>query len=315
MNTAYVKKKVLGEGTYAVIYLADEVHTTSTDKILKTTDNTVYNKQVAIKKIKTTNIAFGIEMSSIREIKALKKIKSPYVLHLFDIFIHNNAMHIILEYIETNLEVIIKNKKIILMPSDIKSWLLMILKGLYAIHRKFVIHRDIKPNNILIDRFGIVKIADFGLAREIDYNMTPTVVTRWYRAPELLFNSKMYTFGVDMWAVGCVFAELFLRVPLFGGESDFHQLELIFQVLGNPEKSWKQCETLNGYVKYKESVPIDFATIFTGCSEDALDLLKKMLMLDPKKRITCLNALKHEYFTNMPRPTEPEKLPYYEADE
>lgn len=315
MNTAYIKRKVLGEGTYALIFLADEVSTVNTEKILKSDKDTVFKRRVAIKRIKTTDIAFGIEISSIREIKALKKIKSPYVLNLFDVFIYQNSMHIILEYIETNLEVIIKNKKIILMPSDIKSWLLMILKGLYAMHKKFVIHRDIKPNNILINKLGIVKIADFGLAREIDGDMTPTVVTRWYRAPELLFNSKMYTFGVDMWAVGCVFAELFLRVPFFGGESDFHQLELIFQVLGNPEKSWKHCETLSGYVKYKKSVPIDFATIFTGCSEDALDLLKKMLTLDAKKRITCLNALKHDYFTNLPRPTVPEKLPYYEPEE
>lgn len=316
MNTNYIKKEKLGEGTYATIHMADEVESLSKKKFLDESEEYVYKRCVALKRIKLTEYSQGIEISAIREIKALKQIKNKHVIDLYDVFLYNKNIHLVLEYIHTDLEAIIQNKQIIIMPADIKAWLLMTLKGLYACHRKFIIHRDIKPNNILINNKGIVKIADFGLARGIDViPMTNNVVTRWYRAPELLFGSKHYSFSVDMWAIGCVFAELFLRTPFFASDNDFQHVELVFKALGTPtEKEWKNHTTLPNYVKYPIYNKMPFKTIFTAASDDAIELLEKMLVFDPTKRITCLNAIKHDYFKNLPKPTECNKLPYYERN-
>lgn len=316
MNTSYIKIKKIGEGTYASVYLADEVQTLSTQKIIKSEDECIKIRQVAIKCIKITSHSTGIEISAIREIKALKNIQHKYVLELFDVFIHKGAVHLVLDYVITNLEIIIKKKAIIFMPCDIKSWVQMILKGVYACHRKFIMHRDLKPNNILITKNGIVKIADFGLARHIDLvKMTPNVVTRWYRAPELLLGCSHYSFGVDMWAVGCIFAELYLRVPLFGADSDIQMLDSIFRLLGTPNQStWRKVTEIENYVEFKEHKSVPLRSVFTGACNEGLNLLERMLSLDPLKRITCLNALKHDYFKNEPRPTPPEKLPYFEAE-
>lgn len=316
MNTAYIKRKKVGEGTYAVIFLADEVETPVNKFMIEENEDHIFVKKVAIKRIKITEYAEGLEISAIREIKALKKVKHENVLQLYNIFMYKNQLNLVLEYAITNLEVIINNKKIIIMPSDIKAWMLMILKGLYACHRKFIVHRDIKPNNILVCSDGTLKLADFGLSRDIDrLEMTSNVVTRWYRAPELFFGSKYYTFAVDIWAVGCVFAELFLRTPYFPGDSDFKQLDVIFKALGTPtEKDWPNHTKLPSYVKYQEYPAYPINSLFSAASDDAIDLLEKMLKYDPTKRITTLNSLKHMYFKNLPRPSLTEKLPFYVED-
>ncbi|XP_029166582.1 probable serine/threonine-protein kinase KIN28 homolog [Nylanderia fulva] len=340
-GSGYIKKRKLGEGTYATIYLADEIelYKDSEFKVLKdyevdpkeltkpkdSPENDTesaspllgqkerYRKairQVAIKKIKKTRYSMGIEVSAIREIQSLKKVRSDFVIQLFDIFCYKGTLHLVLEYLESNLEEVIKDKRVIIMPGDVKSWILMILKGLYACHRKFLIHRDIKPNNILINSKGIVKLADFGLARDLGVgDMTPEVITRWYRPPELLFGSKLYSFSVDMWSLGCVFAELFLRTPYFPGEDDFKQLDLIFRGLGTPnEVVWPGIATLPSFIKYPVYPPPPLKSLFTAVSDDALDLLSKMLVYDPSRRITPLNAIKHPYFINLPRPTQSGKF-------
>lgn len=314
MNTAYIRTKKIGEGTYASIYLADEVQTTKPSKLLKQEDEHIKIKQVALKCIKITANATGIEISAIREIKALKAIQHKYVLYLHDVFMHKKEVYIVLDYISSNLEIIIQNKSIIFMPGDIKSWMQMILKGLYACHRKFILHRDLKPNNILITKNGIVKIADFGLARSIDTApMTPNVVTRWYRAPELLLACKHYSFGVDIWASGCILAELLLRIPIFAADDDFGMLDCIFKLLGTPnEKNWPRIIEIENYVAFKPLEAVPLKSVFSAACDDGIDLLEKMLSLDPLRRITCLNSLKHDYFRNKPRPTLHTKLPYYE---
>lgn len=334
---SYYKCKKLGEGTYAIIYLAKTVQNTDSNidasnngnsnennnvsisnnmsisnnfkKLIKLNPQT-FLKYSAIKKIKKTEYACGQEISAIREIKMLSNLKSPYVVGMEDIFIHKGAIHIVLEYVEYDLEMILKNKMLVIMPGDIKAWMHMLLAGLMEIHKLFYIHRDIKPNNLLIKKDGTLKIADFGLTRRLSNKMTVQAITRWYRAPEVLLGSGDYSLSADMWAVGCVFAELFLRVPLFASETDIGQLNLIFQALGVPSESeWPLMKNLPGYFEVKKipTQPID--SLFTAATADAKDLLHKLLIYDPNKRITCLQALNHNYFISSPPATSIGSLP------
>lgn len=305
---SYYKCKKLGEGTYAVIFLAKEVPT-SNSKLIKE-DPTDFLSYVAIKKIKKTEYSTGQEISAIREIKALKKLKNPYILEMKDCFIHKDFLHLVLEYCEFDLEQIIKSKSVVLLPSDIKAWMFMLLSGLLECHNNFLIHRDIKPNNCLIKSDGTLKLADFGLTRVLDSNMTAQAVTRWYRSPEMLLGATSYSFAADLWSMGAVFAEMFLRVPFFAAENDFQQIELVFKALGTPDVAdWPEIKELPGFFEYQKAPGANIEFLFSGASLDALDLLKKLLCFNPLKRITCKEALNHEYFTNSPYATPLGKLP------
>ncbi|XP_068280374.1 cyclin-dependent kinase 7-like [Nyctibius grandis] len=143
---------------------------------------------------------------------------------------------------ETDLEVIIKDTGIVLTQSHIKAYMLMTPQGLDYLHQHWILHRDLKPNNLGLDENGVLKLADFGLAKSFgspNRVYTHQVVTRWYQAPELLFGVRMYGVSVDMWAVGCILAGLLLRVPFLPGDSDLDQLTRIFETLGTPtEEQW-----------------------------------------------------------------------------
>lgn len=308
MNISYVRGKRLGEGTYAVIYSAFRTEKKKDPIIDEGTP--IDSEKLAIKKIKFNQYSQGHEISAIREIKALKRINCEFVINLIDVFIYEKAIHMVLEYVDTNLEEVIKNSDKIIMPGDIKAWMLMILRGLYECHKLFIIHRDIKPNNILISADGTVKLADFGLTRKLSNDMTVRAVTRWYRSPELLMGAKDYGLSVDMWSVGCVFAELFLRIPLFAGDTDIQQLDLVFKALGTPtEKEWPDIQKLPGFIEFELYPRYSLSGLLTAASSDAIDLLEKCLTFDPKKRISCDRALKHNYFTSKPFPTPRGQLP------
>lgn len=193
-------------------------------------------------------------MSAIREVKFLQELRHPNIIEvrahrfdplttqLLDVFSSKSNLNLVLEFLDTDLELIIKDKALLFQPADIKSWMLMMLKGIDFCHRNWVLHRDLKPNNLLIAKDGVLRLADFGLAREYAdprARMTSQVVTRWYRAPELLMGARAYGGGVDIWAAGCIFAELLLRVPYMAGDTDMHQLTLICKALGTPtEAEW-----------------------------------------------------------------------------
>ncbi|XP_019082011.1 cyclin-dependent kinase D-1 isoform X2 [Vitis vinifera] len=189
----------------------------------------------------------------------------------------------------------------------------MTLKGLAFCHKKWVLHRDMKPNNLLIGDKGQLKLADFGLARIFgspDRKFTHQVFARWYRAPELLFGSKQYGPGVDVWAAACIFAELLLRRPFLQGSSDIDQLGKIFAAFGTPKPAqWPDMVYLPDYVEYQFVPAPPLRSLFPMASDDALDLLSKMFTYDPKTRISVQQALEHRYFTSGPLPTEPAKLP------
>ncbi|KAF9762195.1 putative serine/threonine-protein kinase KIN28 like protein [Nosema granulosis] len=307
---SYIKKKKLGEGTYATVYLATA--TEKQEEVFVEYGASELGNLVAIKKCKKSTHTVGHDISAYREIKSLKRLTNMFVINLIEVFIHENDIHMVLDYHETDLEAIIRNKEIVILPADVKSWMKMILTGLHSIHELFIIHRDLKPNNILMSRDGIIKIADFGMARAIGEKMTPQAVTRWYRPPELLLGSSRYSTSVDMWSVGCIFAELLLRVPLFAGESDLEQLNLIYKVWGTPnEEEWDSMRDLPGFMEFSKKPGIEIQSLFSAASPDTLDLMKKFFIFNPEYRINCEKALEHEYFSNSPSPTDPHELPFY----
>ncbi|KAH0920069.1 hypothetical protein HID58_027729 [Brassica napus] len=294
----YLRQEVLGQGTYGVVF--------------KATD-TKNGQTVAIKKIRLGKEKEGVNITALREIKLLKELKHPHIIELVDAFPHKENLHLVFEFMETDLEAVIRDPNLFLSPADVKSYLQMTLKGLEYCHDKCVLHRDMKPNNLLIGPNGQLKLADFGLARIFGSpgrKFTHQVFTRWYRAPELLFGSKHYGSAVDVWAVGCIFAELLLRKPFLQGKSDIDQLSKIFAAFGTPkEDQWPDMLSLPDYVEYQFVPGASLLSSFPMVSDDGLDLLSKMFTYDPKSRISIHQALQHRYFTSAPSPTDPLKLP------
>ncbi|XP_069136673.1 cyclin-dependent kinase 7-like [Argopecten irradians] len=199
----YEKIEFLGEGQFATVYKAKDYKT---------------GNIVAVKKIKVgtrAEVADGINRTALREIKLLQELSHTHIIGLLDVFGHRSNVSLVFDFMETDLEIVIKDNEIVLTPGHIKSYTLQTLKGLEYLHSHWILHRDLKPNNLLINQQGILKLGDFGLAK---FYGSPTriythqVVTRWYRCPELLFGARQYGTGVDMWAVGCILAELLRRV-------------------------------------------------------------------------------------------------------
>ncbi|KAI8987018.1 kinase-like domain-containing protein, partial [Pilobolus umbonatus] len=300
----YQQDTKVGEGTYAVVYKGTSLTS---------------GRTVAIKKIKMGQFKDGLDLTAIREVKYLQEIRHPNVIELIDVFSHKTNLNLVLEYLDSDLEQIIKDKSLLFMPADIKSWMLMMLRGLDHCHRKFILHRDMKPNNLLLTSDGVLKIADFGLAREWGdpaIQMTSQVVTRWYRSPELLFGAREYSYAVDIWAVGCIFAELMLRTPYLAGESDMDQLTKIFHALGTPtEADWPGMTSLPDFIQFKSFPKVPLRQYFTAAGSDALSLLEQMLVFDPNKRWTAEECLSHSYFRNTPLATAPNKLPRIRREE
>uniref|UniRef100_A0A671RJ22 Cyclin-dependent kinase 7 n=1 Tax=Sinocyclocheilus anshuiensis TaxID=1608454 RepID=A0A671RJ22_9TELE len=234
---------------------------------------------VAIKKIKVghrTEAKDGINRTALREIKLLQELSHPNIIGLLDAFGHKSNISLVFDFMETDLE-------------------------------------DLKPNNLLLDENGVLKLADFGLAKAFgspNRVYTHQVVTRWYRAPELLFGARMYGVGVDMWAVGCILAELLLRVPFLAGDSDLDQLTKIFEALGTPtEETWPGLSSLPDYVSFKLFPGTPLEHIFSAAGDDLLELLKGLFTFNPCTRTTASQALKMKYFSNRPGPTPGPQLP------
>ncbi|KAI1754390.1 Pkinase-domain-containing protein [Xylaria castorea] len=303
----YIKGKKLGEGTYANVYLG----------FLRNDPSHL----VAIKKIKIQKeYTEGMAPDAVREIKHLQELSHPNIITLHSVFSSKDQnLNLVLEYLPLgDLEMLIHDTEHIRYgAADIKAWMGMLTRAVWFCHENFVLHRDIKPNNLLIAADGEVKLADFGLARSFSdpYRpMTSNVITRWYRPPELLFGAQHYSGAVDVWSVGLVLAELVIRTPYIAGNSEIHQVQLICQAVGTPtEENWPGVTKLSDYTVEKEVIPLrgkdHYMALFGTLGVEGVDLLMKTLSLDPKKRITARDMLKHDWWHKDPRPTRKQDLP------
>ncbi|KAF7195008.1 Serine/threonine-protein kinase crk1 [Pseudocercospora fuligena] len=306
----YVKGKKLGSGQYADVFSAH----------LKTDPSQL----VAIKKIKVGAEAkeFGISYDSLREIKFLQELNHPNIIKLISVYsTKGQNLNLVLEQLPQGdlLKLIQDTQNISYTASDIKAWMLMLMRAIWFCHKNFVLHRDIKPNNLLIAANGEIKLADFGLARSFadPYQpMTYNTITIWYRPPELFFQAKYYGEKVDIWSCGCVFAELIARDVLFRAwpESEINMIKLICEKVGTPtDQNWPGVEKLPGYVIPDEKYPLRsrdyWAGTFRAIGDEGIDLLIKMLTLDPRKRFSAEQTLKHDFWTSAPRPSKLEDLP------
>ncbi|CAL9123412.1 unnamed protein product, partial [Musa textilis] len=271
--------------------------------------NSETGDMVAIKKIAN---AFDNHMDAkrtLREIKLLRHLDHENVIGIRDVVPPPipqafNDVYIATELMDTDLHHIIRSNQE-LSEEHCQYFLYQILRGLKYIHSAKVIHRDLKPSNLLLNANCDLKICDFGLARPTSENeiMTEYVVTRWYRAPELLLNSTDYTAAIDMWSVGCIFMELMNRKPLFPGRDHMHQMRLITELIGTPteaELEFIQNEDARRYMRHLPRYPRQsFASLYPHISPVAIDLIERMLTFDPTKRITVEEALDHPYLERL----------------
>ncbi|GAB2217367.1 hypothetical protein Droror1_Dr00000545 [Drosera rotundifolia] len=267
--------------------------------------NAETREEVAIKKVGN---AFDNRIDAkrtLREIKLLCHMDHENVIAIKDIIRPPlkesfNDVYIVYELMDTDLHQIIRSNQP-LTDDHCRYFLYQLLRGLKYVHSANVLHRDLKPSNLFLNANCDLKIGDFGLARttsETDF-MTEYVVTRWYRAPELLLNCSEYTAAIDIWSVGCILGEILTREPLFPGKDYVHQLRLITELIGSPDDSslgFLRSDNARRYVRQLPQFPKqDFSVKFPNASPLAVDLLEKMLVFDPNKRITVNDALCHPY--------------------
>jgi serine/threonine protein kinase len=275
---------------------------------------------VAIKKITNLNKHPTILKRTVRELFLLRCLRNENVLSVRDVLLPRaldavTDMLVVTDLMDTDLHQVISSPQR-LSNEHIQYFIYQALRGLRYIHSAGLVHRDLKPSNLLVNANCDLKIADFGMARSelvasADDNqrfMTEYVSTRWYRAPEIMLSWAEYTRAIDVWALGCILAELLGRRPLFPGRDYVHQLKLIVSVIGTPsdeDVSFVVNDRAKKFLRALSRVPkVPFRTLFPDADPNALDLLDRMLVLNPHKRITVDEALKHPYVAHLHDPTD-----------
>ncbi|TMS10062.1 Serine/threonine-protein kinase MAK [Larimichthys crocea] len=281
----YTTLKQLGDGTYGSVLLGKSNET---------------GELVAIKRMKRKFYSWD-ECLNLREVKSLKKLSHANVVRLREVVRENDYLYFVFEYMKENLYQLMKERNKLFPESVVRNMTFQILQGLSFIHEHGYFHRDMKPENLLCMGPELVKIADFGLAREIRSQppYTDYVSTRWYRAPEVLLKSNTYSSPIDIWAVGCIMAELYTLRPLFPGNSEVDEIFKICQVLGTLKKSdWPEGYNLATSMNFRfpKCVPTSLRSLIPNASNEAITLMKDMLQWDPEKRPSAAQALRYPYF-------------------
>ncbi|KAL1548406.1 Cell division control protein 2 C [Salvia divinorum] len=298
----YQKLEKVGQGAYGTVYKAKDLST---------------GQLVALKKTHLPISDEGIPSSSLREVSLLQLLShSLYIVRLLSVehVPDKNGKHLlylVFEYLDTDLKKFIDSylnspNPTLLPPHIVQNFLYQLCNGVAHCHSQGVLHRDLKPQNLLLDKEkGILKIADLGLGRAFSVplkNYTHEIVTLYYRAPEVLLGATHYSTAVDMWSVGCIFAEMVRMEVLFLGDSEFRQLLTIFRLLGTPtEKEWPGVTSLRDWHAYPQWEPQNLAHAVPYLGPDGVDLLSKMLIYDPADRISAKAAMDHPYFDSLDR--------------
>jgi cyclin-dependent kinase 2 len=284
----FTRIEKIGEGAYGVVYRAKEIST---------------GEMVALKRIRLDSEQDGVPSTAIREISLLKELQHVNIVKLLDIIHADNKLFLVFEYLNQDLKKYMELytvKNGLPLPL-VKSYLYQLLRGLSYCHTNCILHRDLKPQNLLLSSDGLIKLADFGLARAFGVpirTFTHEVVTLWYRPPEILLGCKYYSTEVDIWSLGAIFSEMATHKVLFKGDSEIDQLFQIFRILGTPDdEMWPDVSKLPDY---KDSFPKwsrqPLSNLNSQLNIDGLDLLSKMLTYRPEDRITAKMALTHPFF-------------------
>ncbi|GKV10581.1 hypothetical protein SLEP1_g21923 [Rubroshorea leprosula] len=261
--------------------------------------NKLSGEVVAIKRMKKKYYSWE-DCVNLREVKSLRKMNHPNIVKLKEVIREHDILYFVFEYMECNLYQLMKDREKLFSESVVRNWCFQIFQALSYMHQRGYFHRDLKPENLLVTK-GIIKIADFGLAREINSNppYTEYVSTRWYRAPEVLLQSYVYSSKVDMWAMGAIMAELFTLRPLFPGSSEADEIYKICSVIGTPtQDSWPDGLNLARAINYQfpQLAGVQLSALMPSVSKDAIDLITSLCSWDPCNRPTAAEALQHPFF-------------------
>ncbi|KIW45895.1 uncharacterized protein PV06_01601 [Exophiala oligosperma] len=312
-DSVYFRKpgneSVVGAGTYGKVFKAIHIYT---------------KDKVALKKIRMEGERDGFPITAVREIRLLQHLRHKHVVALQEVMVEKNECFMVFEYMSHDLTGLINHPTFTLSPAHKKDLAKQMFEGLEFLHRRGVLHRDIKAANILVSNTGLLKYADFGLARfytksrKLDY--TNRVITIWYRPPELILGETQYGPEVDIWSAACVFVEMFTKKAIFPGEGgELSQLEKVYNMLGTPTRAeWPGIidlpwfELMQPADRRKRQFETIMRDIFTPAG---LELVQWMFKYDPKKRPSADEVLKHAYFLNEePKPEQAMELARVEGD-
>uniref|UniRef100_A0A6I8RPN8 Cyclin-dependent kinase 14 n=1 Tax=Xenopus tropicalis TaxID=8364 RepID=A0A6I8RPN8_XENTR len=291
--SSYLNLEKLGEGSYATVYKG-------ISRI---------NGQLVALKVISMKAEEGVPFTAIREGSLLKGLKHANIVLLHDIIQTRETLTFVFEYVHTDLAQYMSQHPGGLLPYNVRLFMFQLLRGLAYIHHQHILHRDLKPQNLLISYIGELKLADFGLARAKSIpsqTYSSEVVTLWYRPPDVLLGATDYSTDLDIWGAGCIFIEMLQGYPAFSGVSDiFEQLEKIWSVIGTPaEDSWPGVSMLPNYktewLTLQEYQPFGNVWDGLGRSMGAEDLAEKMLKGCPRERISAEDALLHKFFSTLP---------------
>lgn len=286
----YEKLEKIGEGTYGTVFKAKNRET---------------HEIVALKRVRLDDDDEGVPSSALREICLLKELQHKNIVRLHDVLHSERKLTIVFEHCDQDLKKYFDSLSGEVDASVVRTFMHQLLCGLAYCHSKKVLHRDLKPQNLLINKNGELKLADFGLARAFGVPVkcySAEVVTLWYRPPDVLFGAKLYSTTIDMWSAGCIFAELAnAGRPLFPGSDVDDQLKRIFKLLGTPtEITWPGVTSLpdfRPFPMYQPALPL--VQLTPRLTTRGRDLLQKLLVCNPAQRMNADDALAHLYFSDM----------------